>query len=189
MSDLILSQPDKSNSELASKLSLQELLIELNRRTAQEVIEAKEEAKRAAKLSVENADEITSLREDLKKNYEKQSYIKDRVYSNEYVNRTNLGKNNNPKISGRMMTMLMRWAGIIQQYSGEPYAQFFEGVNPICIREKFILDNGYEDFKIHFHQERTWKRIHSELDKSGLVEEFYQCKSYDEMKEFIQELS
>lgn len=115
-------------------------------------------------------------------------HIKKLVYSEDYVNKTNLGKNYRLKISPQRMSKLLKYCGIEQMNSKEPYAVYLQGVEPLVVREKFITENGYEDYKIHYHQVRTWDKIYKQLQNDGIYDDFVNCVGTKELNSFIDDL-
>ena len=142
-----------------------------------------------SKLEVDLREEIKQNNDSILKSAEKASFINSRVYSGEFLNRTQLGKLHNPIISSQSMTKLMKFASIIQATNGDPYTNMFYGSEPICQnKEVHNQRTGYNGIEFMFHKERTWKKIHNALERNSLYDEFLICKTTDELRKFIDDL-
>lgn len=187
MSDIIL-----SNESSPGKLSYEDLMAELIRRQGERMKKYEEKVddlqRQQRETTVGIKQEIQSVRDSLDQKYEKDFFIDKRVYSDEYMNKTNLGQEFNPKISAIRMTKLLKWGRVLQRESGEPFSPFFKGKEPIVIRKKFVTTSGYEDFHTYFHAARLWKLVLKRLSDAEYKEDFMNCKTTDEIHDFIDEL-
>lgn len=115
-------------------------------------------------------------------------HVKRLSHSDEYVNKTNLGKNYRLKISPQRISKLLKYCGIEQQNSKEPYSNYLQGNEPLVVREKFTTDRGYEDYLIRYHQERTWSKIYKQLQSDEIYNDFMSCVTVNELNSFIDDL-
>lgn len=132
--------------------------------------------------------DISEVKSTLNAKLEKDYFIKERAYGNEYVNRSNLGKTNDPVISGIMMTKLLRFAGIVQINNSDPKMECLHGKQAIADRVKFITPKGKEGFYYIFHHDKTWAIINKKLNDTGIYEKFLCCKTEKAIVEFINKL-
>lgn len=133
--------------------------------------------------------EVETNKKDIVEVAKKNNLIERLGNSEIYVNRTNLAKNFNIPLSNQRMTKLLRFAGILlANDNNNAYQQFYNGNEPLCRKSKFLKADGYEGYKIQFHQEKTWNRIYNELEKFGLSIEFSNCKTVDELNNLIDNL-
>jgi hypothetical protein len=115
-------------------------------------------------------------------------HVKKLSHSEDYVNKTNLGKNYRLKISPQRISKLLKYCGIEQQLNNEPYSNYLQGVEPLVVREKFVTDYGHEGYTIRYHQERTWNKIYKQMQNDDIYNDFVNCTTVNELNSFIDDL-
>ena len=143
-----------------------------------------EEAQTQTNLALAHLDQKTDLITEQLKNV---THANKLAYSEDYVNPTNLGKNYRLLLSAQRVNKLLKYAGIYQQYTTEPYRNYYEGKNPLCVRQKWMA-NGREGYSYHFHEVRTWQHIYRQLTKDGHYHKFMGCKTTNDLDKFIDSL-
>ena len=177
------------DSNKISTLDLLEVMIRIEK-TNQESLQRQEilEANISKTANILR-EEIRQSEEKIIKTAEKATFRNSRVFSGIFLNRTNLGRMNDPQISNRSMTKLMRFAGMIYLNSSDPKMDLSYGKNPIIQQHEVVNEKtGYVGIDWLFHKERAWSRIIDALERAGVYEEYLACKTADELKNFIDNL-
>lgn len=127
---------------------------------------------------------------EVEKIAEKEHFIQFKKFSSDYVTMTSLGKENNPEISDVRMKKLLQWALILRAGNRtDPFADRMDGKEPLVQKSKEISTGGHEYWLWRFHNFRTWNIIKTKLNKEGLLNTFYACKTKSEIDKFIDNLS
>jgi hypothetical protein len=128
--------------------------------------------------------EIRQIKEDLIKQGDKNNYALAKV--NDYhLNLTGLGACHIPKIGSKSMGELLRKVGIARKDMGvtTPKSDYLTGKNELAISRAV---DGHLSY--NFHAKRTWKLIKSRLQTNNLLTDFENCKSTDDIHDFIKNM-
>jgi len=131
------------------------------------------------------AEEISALKDELKAQDEKTSYIHMKSADENYLTLRNLGRQHNPPILNKMK-YLLQFARVLQETNEMlPYSRFLGGGNPLVVSYKITYANGFEGLSYKYHVTRTWERVNTALEECGLLVEFNACKNKKEVDRFI----
>lgn len=174
--EILLAEITKRN---ANKLEL--IAQELNRSLAEQ---------REINATLRN--QIEENKVDLTKQAEKLYIRTQRTNSQEYGNRTVLGRLHDPQISAVRMSKLLKYAGILRKMNNEPLLQYTQGKEPLV---HVVVNNKsnetgeqHQYVEYRFHIEKTWNIIRDRLTKDGLLIKYLNCKTKEESDSFIDRL-
>ena len=173
-----------SNEE--QELLLQKLQQNKMIRMEKEILLLKEQV---IKREIQINERFDEVQEGIEKVINKTSRIENKISSEDYLNRENLGqKLCNPTISSHRATKILRIIGILKESSVIPKMQYTDGNNPIALKYKFIRNSGYEDFNYKYNVEKIKEKWERYLRDNNLYNDFYSCETKQEVDNFIDNL-
>lgn len=170
-------------------LQLKELMDHVTRETlSRTVAKLEHQERKLADMQQElefNRSKIAEMEAQQDAVINKNNYMNDTRYSQDYVNVTNLGRKIIPTISNFRMIELLKWAKILQVYQNIPYIDYVTGKEPMIKQVKGVANSGHEYLQYMYHADRTWRMIDARLKEAGLLTEFKTQPTTFDLHHFI----
>lgn len=184
MSNDLINNNDKNNSlegfNLEQEQQLEILLHQKIKAMSNTILKLEKITKSQQVEIQQNTIDISTVRGDLAKQYDKISHAQNDLIFN-YVGLSALGASHSPPIGSQHMGKLLRLVEICKKANRtEPLSEYTRGNEPIA---KTLIINGYSSWV--FHNRKTWDLIKKKLNDKGILNDFEQWSKKDDLHNFI----
>lgn len=201
MNEIIKAEPSNDMNALISNLSedqTQQLLGILQTKSIQKLHNSVElmrndisdVANNLRQFEVNTSKKIENMQTDLHAAIEKNAYVQNIQFNEDYVIMSTLGRTYTPEML-HLFARLMAWAGLVY-YSYDlkchvPYERFIGSVAIRVVGKN--KKTGYDFIQYKWHTVKTKKFIDKKLAEAGLFEAFHNHKTKSERDAFLNSLA